>query len=434
MNKKILFSLGAIFALSVPAQAQVEWSLDSCINYAHQHNITVRMRDVDNITAEYGVTEAKDRFLPNVSGSVSQNFAFGRGLNSQNMYENRNTQNFGWQAYLSMPVFQGLAGVRRIDYAKANLAAVVEQYEAAKENVTLNVISQYLQVLLNKEVLAVAEEQVRLQTEEVKRQQELVDAGRVAELDLYQAQSQLAADQHTAATAANDYRLALVDLTQLLQLDSPEGFAVAPIDLTEGVLPAVDDVFASALAVNHGVRAAHASEVAAERNTALARTGYIPTLSFNAGLGSSWYKVNGMSNPTFSSQMRDNFNKTIGFSLNIPIFDGFTTRNSVRRAKAAEVTARLQSEQTRSELYQSIQRAYYQAKGARSRLATGRVAAEAARLAMEAMREKYNYGKANATEFEQTKTAWFRANLEVVQGQYESTLRTYILRFYAGTL
>jgi len=147
----------AMALAAVASAGAVEpWSLDSCVNYAISHNITVQSRMLEAEGGRLSVTEAKDRFLPTVSGYGSQSFSFGRGLTAENTYANRNTSSFSAGAQLSLPIFQGLAGVRRLDYAKASLRALLEQTEAAKDDVTLNVTSQYLQALYTAEMIAVA--------------------------------------------------------------------------------------------------------------------------------------------------------------------------------------------------------------------------------------------------------------------------------------
>lgn len=426
--KRFLFA-ATIVATATCAHAGA-WSLDSCIAYAHEHNISVRQRAVDRLTAEYSVTEAKDRFLPTVSAGASHNFSFGRGLTGDNTYANRNTQSFGAQVGLNMPIFQGLAGVRRLDYAKAGLRTIIEQYEATKDDVTLNVISQYLQVLYCREMLDVAADQVQLSRTELERRRVLLEAGKIAELDVLEAEAQLARDELTQVNAQGDHELALVAMARLLQLTDATGFDVQPVQPDDALLPSVDEVFAAALGSNHGLRAAELNVRAAEKNVSLSRTGYMPTLSFNAGLGTNYYKVGGIPGDTFGRQMRDNFSKSLGFTLNVPIFDAFGTRNSVRRAKAAQISAELQLDDARSQLYQNIRQAHTQATAAQRKCESGIVAERASRAALDAMQEKYNYGRANATEFEQAKSAWFRTRSELVQARYESMLRARIVDFY----
>ena len=421
----------SIAAASLPIAASAEqWSLDSCISYAIEHNINVRSRALDATSADLAVTEAKDQFLPTLNAGASQSFNFGRGLTSDNTYANRNTSQFGWNVNLSLPLFQGLSAKRQLDYARANLSAVLQQVESAKDDISLQVIAQYLQVLYTKELHEVAAEQVRISQVELERRRILLEAGPIAELDLTQAESQLAQDQLTLVSTHNDIRIALVNLAQMLQLNEVENFDIAPAEETPLILPSPETVFANALQTNNSLKASELSIAAADKYVSLARTGYIPRLSFNAGLGSSYYNIHGFENAPFHRQMRDNFNKSLGFTLSIPIFDAFQTRNAVRRANVQRLNAELQYDNVRSNLFQAIQQAYYQADAAKAKLTAATVARDAALKAFQAMEEKYNYGRANATEFEEAKSTYIKASSEAVQAKYETLLRLRILRFY----
>lgn len=417
-------------ACTLCASASEPWDLDSCISYAISHSITVKTRALDRYSGELDITEAKDRFLPHVSGYGSQSFSFGRGLTSENTYANRNTSNFAWGANMSLPIFQGLSAVRRLDYAKANLRVLLEQEEAAKDDITLNVISQYLQVLYTREMHRIAVEQLHMSKVELDRRRELLDAGKIPELDIAEAESQVAQDELSEVTARNENVLALLDLAQLLELPDPEGFDVTALPDNGMPLMSADDVYNHALNSNHTVRASRLNVEVADRSIRLAKTGYLPTLSMSAGIGSSYYKVSGFDNDGFGSQMRHNLSKSLGFSLSIPIFDAFSTRNSVRKARVQKSMAELQLENTEKQLFKSIQQAYYQAVAAEKKKASSAMAQESTRIALEAMQEKYNYGKANATEYEQAKSAYVRAASQAVQAKYESILRLRILQFY----
>jgi outer membrane protein len=427
---KTFYIAAAAILVSSTALASQPWTLDSCISYALSHNIDIRARSLESRSAELDVTEAKDKFLPQVSAGANQTFNFGRGLTSANTYADRNTSEFGWNVGLSLPLFQGLSAKRQLDYARANLSAMLENIEAAKDDVTLQVMSQYLQVLYCGELLDVAKEQVRISTVELERQQVLFEAGKIPELDLTQARSQLAQDQLTEVTSANDRRIALVDLAHLLQITDLTDFEIAPLSDEQTLLPDAATIYANALGINHAIKASELNIATADRQISLAKTGYIPRLSLNAGLSSAYYKISGIENPSFARQMRDNFNKSIGFTLSIPIFDAFSTRNAVRKAQVQRLNAELQYENATTTLNKAIQQAYYQAEAASAKLSAGITAREAAREAMDAMQEKYNFGRANATEFEQAKTTYIKASAEAVQAKYEALLRMRILQFY----
>ncbi len=128
--------------------------------------------------------------------------------------------------------------------------------------------------------------------------------------------------------------------------------------------------------------------------------------------------------------MRDNYSTGLGFSLNIPIFDAFSTRNNVRRARLEETTAKLNYETSCDNIYKDIQQAYYRAVAAEKKLSSSKIARDSSHDAFLAMQEKYNYGRANATEYEQAKSAYVRAVAENVQARYELIMRGRILAFY----
>ncbi len=428
--KKIISAIICAFAALTSVNAQNEWSLDSCINYAISHSISVKDAQLQKDLAELSVTEAKDAFLPNVSANASQSFNFGRGLTNENTYENRNTSSFSWGANLSLPVFDGLSNVKQLKYAKINLRSQVLQLESAKDNVTLNVISQYLQALYYKELVKTAQEQAELSKYEVSRQEALVEAGKVPEVDLVQARSQYAQDELSVTTNKNDAKLALIDLAQLLQLQDVENFDIAPLDETSPIIPSAEDVYSQAQSYNYGILAARNNVAAADAQVSVAKTGYLPKLSFNFGVGSSYVNMSGIENKTFSQQMRDNYSTSIGFSLQIPLFDAFSTRNSVRRAKVQALSARLKLQDTETQLYKDIQQAYYRAVAAREKYDTGVTAENASRQAFEAMKEKYELGRSTPTEFEQAKTTYLKSTVERIQSHYEYILRCRILDFY----
>lgn len=249
---------------------------------------------------------------------------------------------------------------------------------------------------------------------------------------MLEAKSQLAQDELNMTQTANDIRLALVDLAQLLELDDIESFDVVPLDAESSLLTMTpDDIFDAAMQHNHTILAARNNIIASEKNISLAKTGYIPTVNFNAGLGSSYYKISGIPNDSFGKQMKNNYSTYFGFSLNIPIFDALNTRNSVNRAKVQNINARLQYDDARQRLFKTIRQAYYQADGAQQKLKASEVAEDAANKAFEAMREKYNLGRATPTEYEQSKTKALRTTAERIQAGYELILRNRLLEFYA---
>lgn len=431
MKKLTIILAAALLTGGVNAKAE-DWTLQQCIDYALEHNIDIKLRQQDVATGNLQVSEGKHAFLPQLNANASQSFNFGRGLTSENTYANRNTSNFQVGASFSLPIFSGLRNSRTLEQAKLNLRQITWQLEQARDNVTLNVIAQYLQVLYNKEVEATAASQVELSNHELARRRSLASAGKIAEVEVLEAEAQLAQDKLTLVNAKNDYALALLELTQLLQLETVDNFEVVPLDGEDPLIPSAMTVFQTALETNSGVKAAESYIDAAQAGISVAQTGYIPTLSFNGGVGSSYYKLNGMDNLSFRKQMRENYSTYFGFSLNIPIFDALNTRTSVKRARVQYISAQLQAEQVKSDLYKSIQQAYVQATGAREKYLTAQTSCESAQISFDAMVEKYNIGRATSTEFEQSKTNLFSSQIQLIQAHYEYLLRYRILHFYQG--
>lgn len=426
---------GTAYGTALPVDAPGAWSLDSCITYALNRNLTVQARRLDHESGRIAVAEARNGFLPQVNASAGESLSFGRGLTSENTYANRNTTNFQWGVNMQMPVFDGLRSWRQLKYQKTNLNTLLYQVEAAKDDITLNVITAYLQVLYAYEVLLTAENQVTLSSYEAERQQALADAGKIAEIDLLEARAQLAQDELQVVTSRNDYTGAVLDLAQLLQLDNIDSFSVAPIHTDEAmpVIPRPEQVYRMALLNNYNIKASRNAIEAADRYIEVARTGWIPTLSLNGGIGSTYYTVSGYNNLPFGTQMRENLSKMVGISLSIPIFDALSTHTNVRRAKLQQVQARLQLDQAETELYRAIQTAYYQASGAAESYNTSLQTESIAAEAFAAMQEKYNIGRATPQEFEQSKTNLLSMTLQRIRARYECLLRYRILRFYEGT-
>ncbi|MDE6771238.1 MAG: TolC family protein, partial [Muribaculaceae bacterium] len=255
--------------------------------------------------------------------------------------------------------------------------------------------------------------------------------GKVAEATLYALESVSAQDRLQVVTAENDIRTALVNLANMLQLRGIEDFDVASISQGEPAIPEPDQVYSEALVTNSSLKAARQSVSVANENISLARSGYLPTLSFNAGTGSSYYRVNGYPNDNFGDQMRHNISTYVGFSLRIPIFDGFNTRNSIRRARLQKINAELNYDQRNVDLYKEIQLAYYQAVGARERYMTAGETLEKTRMSFESTRERFNLGRATQADYEQAKNNLFRTEVSRIQAHYEYLMRHRILMFYA---
>lgn len=230
-----------------------------------------------------------------------------------------------------------------------NLRAAIEDLNKAKEDIAINVTSAYLQVLFNLELSKVAFNQTNLSKDQLKRIKGLFEVGKASPSEVAEAQARVAQDEMTSVQADNTYKLSLLDLSQLLELPTPEGFILEnpKEELEFEALTPPDDIYTQALAYKPSIKAAEYRLQGSQKNIRIAQSNFYPQLSFSAGLGSNYYTVSGKSEGSFSSQMKNNLNKYIGFNLSVPIFNRFATRNRVRTARLQQANLSLQLDNTK---------------------------------------------------------------------------------------
>ena len=428
--------LAAAWMVVLPVSAQESWDLERCIRYAIEHNISIKQQEATQQQNEIELNTAKWSRLPNLNGNTSYSFNFGRSLQADNTYQSINTQNTSFSLSTSIPLFTGMQIPNNIALAKLNLKAATEDLQKAKDDISVQVASAYLQVLFNQELAKVAHEQVKLSGELLTQKQAYFDNGKASESELYEAKARLAQDQLSAVQADNNCQLALLDLSQLLELPSPEGFQIITPDVDfitlSGQLTPPSEIYSTALQIKPAIRAAQYRLEGAGKSVRIAQSAYYPQLSFGGGIGTNYYKVSGMENSSFGSQLKDNFSQYIGLTLSIPIFNRFSTRNRVRTARVQETLQNWQLEESKKALYKEIQQAYYNAVNASTQYESSQTADEAAKASFTLLKEKYALGKANATEYNESRTAWMKAVSDRIQAKYDYIFRVKLLDFYQG--
>jgi outer membrane protein len=193
-----------------------------------------------------------------------------------------------------------------------------------------------------------------------------------------------------------------------------------------------EQTYASALTTRASVRAEEYRLASSEKTVKVAKSAYYPQLSFGAGYSNNYYKINGFDNSSFSEQLKNNESKYIGFSLNIPIFNRFETRNNIRSAKLNVKNQEWQLENTKKTLYKEIQQAYYNATGAQEKYKSAAVALESAKKAYEFAKEKFENGRSTTYEFNDASNNLLKASANVSQAKYDYIFRKKILDFYNG--
>ena len=432
--KRTVISLSLTLLGAFQLQAQDTWDLQRCITHAIEHNLSIKQKEAARNQSEVELNTAQWSRMPNLNGNIGQSFNFGRALQADNTYGNRNTRNTNFSLGTNIPLFTGMQIPNSIALSKLNLKAATEDLAKAKEDISLQVASYFLQVLFNEELAKIARNQVALSQEQLDRKIAFFRNGKASEAEVLEAKSRLAQDQLSLVQAENNHQLALLDLSQLLELPSPEGFQinVPDIDNFSAHLTLPEEVYAQAMMNKPAIKAAQYRLQGAEKSIKIAQSGYYPQLSFGAGIGTNYYHLSGIENAPFSTQWDQNMNKYLQFSLSIPIFNRFQTRNRVKSARIQHTALSWQLEESKKALYKEIQQAYYNALAAESKYKSSQSANESAEASFRLMSEKYANGKASATEYNEMRTAWMKALSDGVQAKYEFVYRSKILDFYKG--
>ena len=424
----------SLFAQSLCAQTP--WTLRQCCDYAVEHNITVKQYENQRQRQEIQLSTARNQRLPDLNGSAGQNFSFGRGLTSENTYTNTNTSSTSFSLGTSVPLFTGFQIPNNIRLNELNLEAATQDLEKAKNDIRMQVAQAYVQILYNAEISDVARRQVSIDSAQVARLQAMFNAGKASEAQLAQQKATMSQSQLTATQADNNLQLAILVLTQLLELPSPEGFAIdhPALNNVDGhaSLPSPDVIYAEALNIKPEVQAQQLRLRSAESSIKLAQSGLYPTLSFSAGLGSNYYKTSGFPTNSFGEQMRDNFSQYLGFNLSVPIFNRFSVRNNIRSAYKERDNQQLALDNTKKTLYKEIQQAYYNTVAASQKLISSEEARHSSEAAFRLTQAKYEQGQTTITEFNEAKNNYLKAESDLTQARYEYLYQQALIQFYRG--
>ena len=433
--------LGLLFVIfhlsSSPVGAQTPWTLEKCCDYAVEHNIGIRQKEHQRERQEIQLSNARNRRLPDLSGSVNENFSFGRGLTAENTYTNTNTSSTSLSLGTSVPLFTGFEIPNQIKLSRLNLEAATQDLEKAKNDIRMQVAKSYVQVLFDMELLEVAHRQISIDSAQVARLEAMLAVGKTSEAELSQQRATMAQSQLTATQASNNLRLELLSLSQLLELESPEGFTIVQplkslenLESLENLSPEI--ILADALATKPEIRSEQIRLQASERNIDIAKAGLYPTLSFSAGLGTNYYTTSGYKSDPLGRQLKNNFSQYLGLNLNIPIFNRFQTRNSIRSARLDRMNQQLTLDDAKKSLYKEIQQAWYNTVAASEKLHSSQQARQASNDAFRLTQAKYENGKATITEFNEAKNNLMKTESDLTQARYEYLYQTALLKFYRG--
>lgn len=451
MNQTNYFYLLLLLLTGFYSNGQAKkWSLEECVKYALDHNISIRQSELDAQTADFDKKDAFGNFLPTASASASHSWNIGLNQDiTTGLLKNQTTQFTSVGANVGIDIYKGLQNVNSLRRANLSLLASKYQLQKMQEDIALNVANAFLQVLFNKENLKVQKEQLAIDKQQLRRTEELVNAGNLPKGDLLDVKATIAADNQKVITAENALLIAKLSLAQLLQLDSFDNFDVDDsneFQMDQSVLAQTPtSIYDKAKQERVELKIAQTNLEIAQKNVTIAKGAYQPTLrgfyNFNSRVSyadialrdpTTGAIIGTQSPPKFMDQFSDNKGQSFGAQLSIPIFSGFATRNNVERSKVNFEKSKIALEQQELDLQRNVYTAFTDAKGALK-------AYEAAVQALDSRLESFNYAKEkfevglmNAFELSQSQTLLSGAQSEVLRTKYDYIFKTKIVEFYFG--
>jgi len=419
------------FCLASIVSAQQQLTLEQCIAIALENNRNVKQQELNKQNREIAYNQARADLLPNLNASAGQNFVFGRSIGLDNTYQNTNSSQTSFSLGSDIALFDGLRMKHNIDARRADVNASQADLDKIRDDIVISVSTAFLQVLLNKELLQISEDQIELTNANIAQRSELIKNGKMAEGEIYELEAQKAKEELNRVQAESNLKLALLDLAQIMEIEN-----VSDLDITappaeklisESILLSSDVVYQNALINRPEISGANFRLESAQKEVLMSKAQLYPTLSFGANVGTGYYHMSNRTNDSFSLQMRNNMSNSVGFSLRIPIFNRFQVRNSIRTAQIAVENSRLEMDKTKLDLRKRIEQAYYNALGANSRWEAAKKSEIAGREAYRFAEQKFENGRANSYELFQAKNNLTQVLGEMAQAKYEYAFRLKIL-------
>ena len=451
--------------ICVPAFSQ-SWNLQQCIDYALKNNPTIKQNAINAEINMVSYNQSKATILPSLNAGANHTYNNGQKIDPYTNKFASNTvlsENFYTQAQVTL-----WSGLQQYNNVKKNQYAYLsskETYEQQKNDLALNVASSFLQVVYNTELLKVADNQVKISQQQLERTQKLADAGAAAMSSVYDIKAQLATDQYSYVTAQNNYNLSLLSLKQLLYLDSLNSFMVEKpaFELTAADLAAYNptDIYQTALKTQHKIKSAEYNLISSERNLSYAKGKISPSITLAGTIGSGYSgldqtvvsstpivqqigvtssneavyipSVTDVTKKTpWSSQLGNNLNKSIAFTLSVPLFNGLSTYANIQTAKLQMLNNQYGYDIAKQQLYKTIVQAYTDAQGALNKYASAKVAYETSMQSFSYAESKFNAGAINSFDFNNSKNRTLKTETDMLNAKYDFIFKLKVLDYYQG--
>jgi outer membrane protein len=466
---RVLFLSFFLFA-SRTAVPQKVWTLEDCINYAFDNNLDIKKQVLTVELNKKQLLQSALVMLPNLNANATNVWNWGQTIDQYtNTFATTTVRSNNFYVQSDMLLFNGLSKFNTVKQNQINLLASKYDLDVIKNNISLAVAGYYLDILFSTELLDVARNQLNITLDQVRRTQKMVDAGSTARGDLLNIQAQASAEELTVIEAENNLSISLLSLQQLIDLPVSKDFTIEkpqlkPVEAPKDILTP-EQIYGYALNVRPEIKSADLRVQSAQKSLAIARGVITPSLSIGGSWGTGYSgaakevdpdvapyiktEVIGITKTTldtvlgfypeysyrvksFDNQMRSNDNKSFGFYLRIPIFNGWQGRTAISQAKILKSQAELDYEIQKRDLRKIIEQAYADAVAALKKYNSSLQKVAAQEESFKYSEQKFNVGLLTGFDYNNAKKDLTKAQSDLLQAKYDFIFKTTILDFYMG--
>lgn len=436
----------SLLSASVLGFSQKKWTLQECVDYAVKNNLQIQAQNYNKDIQTKNLEIAKKEYLPSVSGTISNNANFGQTLVGTSSIRNDSYYN-GANVGANILVYNGGRLEKTIRKTGFDVEASLQDIETIKNNISLQVAQQYLNVMLNREIKKISESAMENAQKLYDRAKITTETGTTAQTVLAEANASLAREKQNVKTAQINVDKALFAMAQLLQLPDYKDFDVVDIPVPDELgqqMDSVEEVLDNAYQNQPIIKAAESRIKSAEAQTEVVKTNYFPTITASAGIGSFYNNLlntdyvgydlygNPLKERSFTQQYKDNFGQQLGLSANIPIFNKGITKLQVEQTKINETIAKNNLEQQKLQLKQDIQQAQFNADSNYEIYVAAVESEKSTKLALDFAEKSYEAGRSTIYDINIARNNYANAQGSVAQAKYNYLFSIKVLDFYAG--
>lgn len=470
---KLLLILLVATPLWVMGQAEQKiWTLQGCVDYALENNLTVKNQTLNVATSEVNLKQSKMNFLPSLNGSANYGTSWGYSINPGTNTVTNLQQNSGFGSLnMSWTLFQGLRNISTLKQSNAALQVQHQNLEKSKNDIILLIVTYYTNVIFNQELLDNAKSQLESTQSQLERTQKQVAAGSLPRSNELELQSQVASSELNVINAENALRFSVLQLKQVMQIPASQELEVEipEIELSESDISGLNpnEIYQTALATMPEIKSADMSVESSLYGIKVAESNYYPRVSLSAGMSTNYTSLAAerglfertgniieqpigyvQGNPSqivvtpydeivavpysTGDQLNNNFGQSVSLGISIPIFNNLQANSAVQRAKIVQSQAEVNAELARQTLRQTIETAYNDVYSSGKAYQSSLKRVEAQEESFRATKQRYDNGAANATDYEVAENNLFQARSDLLRAKYDYIFKLKILDFYQG--